>query len=113
MIPCASQNRRPPRIAPALIANDDHLTLGKALKHHETRPRGTQAARAGARTDNRRHMNPLLSRLQPYPFERLRQLFATVTPSPDYPAISLGRRFWLAHGIIGHVRLPSLQPYFF
>jgi N-succinyldiaminopimelate aminotransferase len=29
-------------------------------------------------------------RLQPYPFERLRQLFATVTPSPDYPAISLG-----------------------
>jgi len=35
-------------------------------------------------------MNPLLSRLQPYPFERLRQLFATVTPSPDYPAISLG-----------------------
>ena len=40
-----------------------------------------QAARAGARTDNRRHMNPPLSRLQPYPFERLRQLFATVTPS--------------------------------
>ena len=35
-------------------------------------------------------MNPLLSRLQPYPFERLRQLFATVTPSPAYPAISLG-----------------------
>ncbi len=49
MIPCASQNRRPPRIAPALIATDDHLTLGKALKHHETRPRGTQAARAGAK----------------------------------------------------------------
>ena len=90
MIPCASQNRRPPLIAPVLIAYDDHLTLGKALKHHETRRRGTQAARAGARTDNRRLMNPLLSRLQPYPFERLRQLFATVTPSPDYPAISLG-----------------------
>ncbi len=35
-------------------------------------------------------MNPLLTRLQPYPFERLRQLFATVTPSPDHPAISLG-----------------------
>lgn len=35
-------------------------------------------------------MNPLLSRLQPYPFERLRQLFATVTPNPAYPAISLG-----------------------
>ncbi|MEN9396001.1 MAG: hypothetical protein RLZ81_531, partial [Pseudomonadota bacterium] len=35
-------------------------------------------------------MNPLLSRLQPYPFERLRQLFAGVTPNPDYRAISLG-----------------------
>ena len=35
-------------------------------------------------------MNPLLSRLQPYPFERLRQLFADVTPNPAYPAISLG-----------------------
>ena len=35
-------------------------------------------------------MNPLLSKLQPYPFERLRKLFADVTPNPDYPAISLG-----------------------
>jgi N-succinyldiaminopimelate aminotransferase len=35
-------------------------------------------------------MNPLLSRLQTYPFERLRQLFAGVTPSPAYSAISLG-----------------------
>ncbi len=35
-------------------------------------------------------MNPLLSRLQPYPFERLRQLFAGVTPSPQHSAISLG-----------------------
>lgn len=35
-------------------------------------------------------MNPLLSRLQPYPFERLRQLFSGVTPNPDYRAISLG-----------------------
>ncbi|MGQ0710501.1 MAG: succinyldiaminopimelate transaminase [Rhodoferax sp.] len=35
-------------------------------------------------------MNPLLSRLQAYPFERLRQLFSTVTPNPAYPAISLG-----------------------
>ena len=30
-------------------------------------------------------MNPLLSHLQPYPFERLRQLFAGVTPSPGGP----------------------------
>ncbi|WP_017760572.1 succinyldiaminopimelate transaminase [Pseudacidovorax intermedius] len=35
-------------------------------------------------------MNPLLDRLQPYPFERLRQLFAGVTPSPAYSPISLG-----------------------
>jgi N-succinyldiaminopimelate aminotransferase len=35
-------------------------------------------------------MNPLLSKLQPYPFERLKALFATVTPSPAYRAISLG-----------------------
>jgi N-succinyldiaminopimelate aminotransferase len=35
-------------------------------------------------------MNPLLSRLQPYPFERLRQLHADVTPTPACKAISLG-----------------------
>ena len=35
-------------------------------------------------------MNPLLQRLQPYPFERLRQLFSTVSPSAKYPPISLG-----------------------
>ena len=35
-------------------------------------------------------MNPLLSRLQPYPFERLRQLHAGVTPSPRHRPISLG-----------------------
>lgn len=35
-------------------------------------------------------MNPLLSRLQPYPFERLRQLFVGVTPDPAYRPISLG-----------------------
>jgi N-succinyldiaminopimelate aminotransferase len=35
-------------------------------------------------------MNPLLSRLQPYPFERLRQLFAGVTPNPACTPISLG-----------------------
>ena len=35
-------------------------------------------------------MNPLLASLQPYPFERLRQLFAGVTPSPQLAHISLG-----------------------
>ncbi len=35
-------------------------------------------------------MNPLLARLQPYPFERLRQLFAGVTPPASLPPISLG-----------------------
>lgn len=35
-------------------------------------------------------MNPRLELLQPYPFERLRQLQAGVTPNPSLPAISLG-----------------------
>ena len=35
-------------------------------------------------------MNPLLSLLQPYPFERLRQLFAGVTPPDRLAPISLG-----------------------
>lgn len=35
-------------------------------------------------------MNPLLSLLQPYPFERLRQLFDGVTPSSAHTPISLG-----------------------
>ena len=35
-------------------------------------------------------MNPLLSHLQPYPFERLRQLFAPITPNPALRPISLG-----------------------
>jgi N-succinyldiaminopimelate aminotransferase len=35
-------------------------------------------------------MNPLLSRLQPYPFERLRELTRDITPSPAHRAISLG-----------------------
>ncbi len=35
-------------------------------------------------------MNPLLTTLQPYPFERLRQLFAGVTPNPALRPISLG-----------------------
>ena len=35
-------------------------------------------------------MNPLLAKLQPYPFERLRKLFAGVTPNADFKPISLG-----------------------
>ena len=35
-------------------------------------------------------MNPLLARLQPYPFERLRLLHAKVTPNPALRPISLG-----------------------
>jgi N-succinyldiaminopimelate aminotransferase len=35
-------------------------------------------------------MNPNLSLLQAYPFERLRQLFSAVTPNPAYRPISLG-----------------------
>ncbi len=35
-------------------------------------------------------MNPLLSLLQPYPFERLHQLLNSVTPNPNLRPISLG-----------------------
>jgi N-succinyldiaminopimelate aminotransferase len=35
-------------------------------------------------------MNPLLQKLQPYPFERLKQLFLSVTPNPALRPISLG-----------------------
>lgn len=35
-------------------------------------------------------MNPLLNKLQPYPFEKLRKLFSDITPNAAYPAISLG-----------------------
>ena len=35
-------------------------------------------------------MNPHLDKLHPYPFEKLRQLFAGVSPNPNYTAISLG-----------------------
>ena len=34
-------------------------------------------------------MNPNLSLLQPYPFQRLRDLFKGVTPNPSYSAINL------------------------
>lgn len=35
-------------------------------------------------------MNPNLEKLQAYPFEKLKRLFAGITPNPDYRAISLG-----------------------
>jgi N-succinyldiaminopimelate aminotransferase len=35
-------------------------------------------------------VNPNLNQLQPYPFEKLRQLFADVTPNPAFTPISLG-----------------------
>jgi N-succinyldiaminopimelate aminotransferase len=36
------------------------------------------------------HMNPLLARLHPYPFERLRALTADIVPDPEYAPIGLG-----------------------
>lgn len=35
-------------------------------------------------------MNPLLNKLQAYPFEKLRMLFSDVEPNPEYNHISLG-----------------------
>ena len=34
-------------------------------------------------------MNPDLQQLQPYPFQRLRELFADIKPNPEYSAINL------------------------
>ncbi|GGE71560.1 succinyldiaminopimelate transaminase [Massilia psychrophila] len=63
-------------------------------------------------------MNPYLEKLHPYPFEKLRQLFADVTPNRDYDAISLGMgepkhptpafiHKALAHGLHGLASYPS------
>ncbi|RSZ57954.1 succinyldiaminopimelate transaminase [Massilia atriviolacea] len=63
-------------------------------------------------------MNPHLDKLHPYPFEKLRQLFAGVTPNPEYAAISLGIgepkhptpafiQKALAHGVAGLANYPS------
>jgi len=90
MIPgAASSERIPPRTLFSGAARV-HSALETGLKHQETCQFPPVAPQTVASNDNRRLMNPLLSRLQPYPFERLRQLFATVTPSPEHPAISLG-----------------------
>ena len=35
-------------------------------------------------------MNPLLDKLQTYPFEKLKELFSGVVPNPEYTPISLG-----------------------
>ena len=34
-------------------------------------------------------MNPYLDRLQPYPFQKLRELFAGISPNPDYTPVNL------------------------
>lgn len=49
-------------------------------------PKHRRASKAGYHQG----MNALLTRLQPYPFERLRQLFAPVVPNPSHTPISLG-----------------------
>lgn len=56
----------------------------------DTRSKGTRAAKDTVKGTDNHPMNPLLSKLQPYPFERLRLLFAGVTPNAAYRPISLG-----------------------
>ena len=46
--------------------------------------------RASARGVDNRRMNPLLSRLHPYPFERLRALTKDIAPNPAFRPIGLG-----------------------
>ncbi len=63
-------------------------------------------------------MNPFLDKLHPYPFEKLRQLFAGLTPNPAYAPISLGIgepkhptpafiQKALAHGVQGLANYPT------
>jgi N-succinyldiaminopimelate aminotransferase len=63
-------------------------------------------------------VNPHLERLHPYPFEKLRQLFAGVAPNPEYAHISLGIgepkhptpafiQKALTHGMAGLANYPS------
>ena len=63
-------------------------------------------------------MNPHLEKLHPYPFEKLRQLFAGLTPNPEYAPISLGIgepkhptpafiQKALSHGVAGLASYPS------
>ncbi len=63
-------------------------------------------------------MNPHLDKLHPYPFEKLRQLFAGITPNPEYAPISLGIgepkhptpafiQKALAHGVQGLANYPT------
>ena len=49
-------------------------------------------------------MNPDLARLQPYPFEKLRQLFAGVSPAPTFAEIKL------SIGEPQHATPPFIQP---
>ena len=50
-------------------------------------PRETLARKALLQSSD---VNPLLDKLQPYPFEKLKKLFAGITPDPAYRPISLG-----------------------
>lgn len=56
-------------------------------------------------------MNPDLNRLQPYPFERLRELFADITPPADqHPiALSIGEPRHTTPGFIAETLLEHLH----
>ena len=75
------------------------MTLG-GLKGPKPHPPTQTLPVARANPPIIQRMNPLLQRLQPYPFERLRQLHAGITPNPAYTPISLG---------IGEPRHPTPQ----
>ena len=61
----------------------------KAISRPGHGPRATLAYNPGSLTLSRATLNPQLRRLQPYPFERLRALFASVTPNPARQPINL------------------------
>jgi N-succinyldiaminopimelate aminotransferase len=69
---------------------------GKPRAHHPARPRGrgdpppVVGPAAALAAPIIAPMNPLLARLHPYPFERLRVLTRDIVPNPAFAPISLG-----------------------
>ncbi len=62
-------------------------------------------------------MNPRLNQLQPYPFQRLRELFAGVTPNPALKAVNLSigepkhaTPEFIKHALTGHLQGLSSYP---
>src|SRR5665647_2458692 len=55
----------------------------------EEKPKNCEIFCCCFRSHYNARMNPNLNKLQPYPFQRLRDLFQGITPNPQFSAINL------------------------